>query len=95
MSFDDLLKDLQGQREMQEDPDNVKLEDLFHPDFMKKYTNFDSFGAFLEQGNFQVETHEDIAKIPDELFDRHISRETKFEDWASMLETADQAYKSQ
>ncbi|USB33944.1 hypothetical protein [Paenibacillus sp. YPG26] len=92
MSFDDLLVELQGQKTAQEDPNNVSLDKLFNKSFMSKYSGHDSFAAFLEKGNFQVHTQEDVNNIPDELFDRHVARETSFPDWKSMLETANKEY---
>jgi hypothetical protein len=55
---------------------------------MRKHSSFKSFGEFLEKGNFQVNTQEDINNIHDELFDRHVARETDFDNWKSMLDTA-------
>ncbi|NIK78022.1 hypothetical protein FHS15_003160 [Paenibacillus castaneae] len=92
MSFDDLLKELQGQKSIQEDPDHISLEKLFNESFMSKHSSLQSFGAFLEKGNFQVQTREDIQDIPDELFDRHVARETDFTTWESMLDTATKEY---
>jgi elongation factor P--beta-lysine ligase len=92
MSFEDLLKDLQGQKAAQEDPNQVSLEELFNEAFMRKHSNSKSFAEFLEKGNFQVETEEDVNNIPDELFDRHIERETDFNSWKSMLDTANAEY---
>lgn len=94
MAFEDLLKELQGQKTIQEDPDHIALDKLFNESFMSKHSAFNSFEAFLEKGNFQVETHEDINNIPDELFDRHVSRETDFADWKSMLDQANADYKA-
>jgi hypothetical protein len=88
MSMDELLKDLQGQRTFQEDPNHVSLDELFNESFMSKHSSFKSFGEFLEKGSFQVKTREDINNIHDELFDRHVVRETDFADWKSMLDTA-------
>lgn len=95
MSFDDLLLELQGQKANPEDPNKVALGQLFNNEFMAKHSSHDSFEAFLEKGNFEAKTHEDIRNIPDELFDRHVARETKFSDWQSMLDaaTAEQAGK--
>ncbi|MNN20489.1 hypothetical protein D3C81_1337700 [compost metagenome] len=93
MSFDDLLVELQGQKTVQEDPNNVPLDKLFNESFMSKHSGFNSFGAFVEKGNFEVHTQEDVNNIPDELFDRHVARETDFPDWKSMLETANKEYK--
>ncbi|SFA73532.1 hypothetical protein SAMN05216312_101197 [Cohnella sp. OV330] len=92
MSMDELLKDLQGQRTFQEDPNHVSLDKLFNEAFMSKHTNFGSFLAFLEKGNFQVYSHEDIKNIHEELWERHVARETNFADWKTMLDTANAEY---
>jgi hypothetical protein len=88
MSFDELLKDLQGQKTIQQDPNHISLDELFNESFMSKHSSFKSFGEFLEKGSFQVKTEADINNIDDELFDRHVVRETDFADWKSMLDTA-------
>lgn len=88
MAFDELLKELQGQKTVQEDPAYTPLAQLFNETFMTKHTRLNSFAEFLTKGNFQVDTREDVANIPDELFDRHIARETDFANWNEMLETA-------
>jgi len=38
MSFEELLKDLQGQRTIQEDPTHISLEKLFNEAFMSKHS---------------------------------------------------------
>jgi hypothetical protein len=88
MSMDDLLKDLQDQKTVNEDPNHVSLEELFNEAFMSKHSRFKSFEDFLENGNFRAESQEDINNIHDELFDRHVDRETDFSNWKSMLDTA-------
>nr|WP_284237293.1 hypothetical protein [Paenibacillus glycanilyticus] len=92
MSMEDLFKDLQGAKNNQEDPNNVALDKLFNGAFMKKYSNFDSFAAFLEKGNFQATTQAEINNLHEELFERYINRETKFNSWKSMLDTANSEY---
>lgn len=92
MSFDDLLKDLQGQNAVQEDPNFIALDKLFNESFMSKHSSFKSFEEFVTKGNFQIKTHEDIKNVSDELFDRHIARETDFADWKSMLDAANREY---
>lgn len=94
MSFDELLMDLQGQKTIEEDPNHISLDELFNESFMSKHSSFKSFGEFLEKGNFQVKTHEDILNIHDELFDRHVVRETDFANWNAMLDTATKEYAS-
>ncbi|TMV49728.1 hypothetical protein FE783_14360 [Paenibacillus mesophilus] len=92
MSFDELLQELKGQKTIQEDPNHVSLEALFNESFMSKHSSFKSFGEFLDNGNFQVKTQEEINNIPDELFDRHVVRMTDFASWKSMLDTANMEY---
>ncbi len=75
MSFDELLKELQNQKTIEEDPNHISLEKLFNESFMSKYSSLNSFGAFLEKGNFQANTHEDVNNIAGELFDRHGKRD--------------------
>lgn len=94
MALDDLLKELQGLKTVQVDPDGVLLVKLFDETFMKKHSHMNSFAEFLTKGNFQVQTREDVRNIPDELFDRHVARETDFENWDVMLETATKEYES-
>ena len=92
MSFDELLKELQGQKTIQEDPNHISLDELFNESFMSKHSSFKSFGEFVEKGNFQVQTEEDINILHDELFDRHVVREMGFANWKSMLDTATREY---
>lgn len=94
MSFEDLLKDLQGQKTIEDDPNNLPLVKLFNESFMKKHSGFKSFQEFLVKGQFQADTLKDIDNIAGELFDRHIARETDFTNWKSMLETANKEYES-
>ncbi|NBC72879.1 hypothetical protein [Paenibacillus sacheonensis] len=88
MPFDELLKELQGQKTVQEDPEHTPLAQLFNDAFMSKHSKLNSFSEFLTKGNFQVDTREDVQNIPDELFDRHVARETDFANWKDMLDTA-------
>ena len=94
MSFEDLLKELQGQKTVEEDPTHISLKVLFTESFISKHSGCKSFEEFLEKGNFQVQTREEINNIPDELFDRHVARETDFANWESMLNTATTEYTS-
>ncbi len=95
MSFDELLKDLQGQNKAEGDHNFVELDLLFTDSFMAKHSSSKNFAAFLEKGNFQVKTYEDVRNIPDELFDRYIDRETDYSNWESMLEAANREYAGQ
>lgn len=92
MAFDELLKELQGLKTVQADPEGVPLAQLFDDTFMKKHSQSNSFAEFLTKGNFQVQTREDVRNIPDELFDRHVARETEFANWDVMLAAATKEY---
>ena len=75
--------------------DQESLSQLFNEGFMSKHSRFASFASFLEKGNFQADTLEQIGSIEGELFDRHVARETDFADWQTMLSTAKAARKSE
>ncbi|MBH5319889.1 hypothetical protein I6N90_18990 [Paenibacillus sp. GSMTC-2017] len=92
MSFEDLLKELQEQKANKDDSAEATLERVFNDSFMSKNSVCKSFQEFLEKGNFQAWTHEDINLIPEELWNRHVARETNFADWKSMLETANSEF---
>ncbi|WP_372662141.1 hypothetical protein [Cohnella sp.] len=92
MSFDELLKELQGQKTDEENKNLISLEMLFNEAFMSKYSTSKSFQEFLEKGNFTAKSQEDINNIHAELFDRHVVRETNFDSWQSMLDTANMEY---
>ncbi|MBJ9989696.1 MULTISPECIES: hypothetical protein [Paenibacillus] len=92
MSFDDLLMELKGQKSAQEESGRIALDKLLNGSFMRKHSSFASFQEFLENGNFHAETQEELNKIPDELLDRHVSRQTDFKDWKTMLEQANADY---
>ncbi len=91
MSFDDLLLELQDQKKNASDRNPNSLDELFDEAFMNKHTSFKSFGAFMEKGNFEVRTSEDIHNYPEELLDRHVARETNFADWQAMRNSATMA----
>ncbi|MWC27731.1 hypothetical protein [Paenibacillus sp. MMS18-CY102] len=93
MSFDDLLKELQGQKTVQEG--QISLKDLFNDRFMGKYSTCKSMEEFLEKGNFQVDTLDEMNNIHDELLDRHVARETDFTDWKAMLSKANSEFAAQ
>lgn len=92
ISFDELLKELQGNKTNEGIDSHVSLETLFNEAFMSRCSSFKSFEEFLQKGNFQVNTQEDISNIPEELFDRHVDRETSFDNWKSMLDKANAEY---
>ncbi|REK71154.1 hypothetical protein DX130_22130 [Paenibacillus paeoniae] len=88
MSFDDLLIELKEQKANQAELEQSSLAHLFNESFMSKNSNCKSMQEFLDRGNFQAYTKEDMNLIPEELLNRHVARETRFSDWKSMLDAA-------
>lgn len=70
----------------------VSFDKLFTSSFMNKYTNFNSFEELLDAGNFVVNSQEDFENIPDDEFDEHIRKTTKFKNWEDMTHTAGTQY---
>lgn len=86
------LKKMQQAAQELQGTQNVPFDELFTPSFMQKYTDFSSFDELLEKGGFVVNSQEDFEKIPDDVFDEHISKNTKFSTWGDMLDNATENY---
>ena len=88
--FDELenkADDLDGENE-------VKFDELFNPDFMKKYTNFISIDEMFEKSSFEVNSEEDFEEIPEEELDEYVNNNTKFSTWEEMLQKGVQEWTS-
>lgn len=70
----------------------VKFSELFTKEFMRKYTNFDSFDNLLIYCGYEVETTEDFEAIPEEEFDSKLKTCTKFTSWDEMFSKASEEY---
>lgn len=93
--FDELekrLKQFQKNANKLAGTSNVSFDKLFTPAFMSKYTDFSSFEELLEKGGFVVNSQEDFENIPDDEFDQHIHKNTKFDKWEDMLGKAMELY---
>lgn len=75
------LGDLDGEH-------TISFEEMFPPNFMKNYTDFDSIGDMMDESGFSVETSEDFEKIPDDDWDKFVSNRTRFSTWSTMLDKA-------
>ncbi|WP_246469483.1 hypothetical protein [Cohnella nanjingensis] len=87
-----MLQELQGKNASENDQQQVTLEALFPASFMTKHSSFDSFQAFLAKGNFAARSLDEVRNVAGELLDRHVKRETDFEDWQGMLDQANKDY---
>ncbi|MBL1267698.1 MAG: hypothetical protein COA87_008105 [Halomonas sp.] len=66
----------------------VKLANLFHPEFMSNCSSYTSFEALVEASDFTVESAEDFAAIPDDEWDAFISKSTSYASWEEMQKAA-------
>jgi hypothetical protein len=93
--LDEIINELETLSKKAEELDGeheVTFNELFDSSFMSRYTQFSSFDDMLDAGGFYVNTQDDIDNIPDDVFDKHISTSTDFDNWKDMLEIAAQEY---
>ena len=93
--FDDLMKQLNKMETAAKELDgthDVNIEEVFDIKFMRKYTTYDDFDAFLVGGGFKVESQQDFEELPEDQLDSYIQRTTKFDSWQSMLSEATEQY---
>lgn len=89
--FDKLQKELKAmERKAKELKRGVTVffDELFNPLFIQAHTIFHSFDEFLSDGNFLVETQEDLKAIPEHALDSHVATKTKFNNWNEMSQQA-------
>lgn len=93
--FDELadeFEELANRAERLEGEQEVPLEELLTPQFMRRYTEFESVDAMLEASDWEVETQEDFEAIPEGPWDAFVVQHTDFRDWQSMLDQAGQEW---
>ena len=66
----------------------VSFTELFTPEFMRLYTQYESIEELLSSGGFEVNSEEDYEAIPDEDIDAHVAKTTNFRSWKEMLTEA-------
>lgn len=89
--IDDLVDELEelGDRAEELDGENeVPLSELFNPNFMKGYTDFESIEEFFEESPWTVESEEDLDEIPDGPFNEYVSKHTVFSNQDEMMKKA-------
>ena len=75
-----------------EDVRTVSANDLFPPEFIKNYTDFDSIDSLFDKSGFKIEASQDIENIPEEQWDAFIYKHTKFTSWQQMKKFAFDEY---
>lgn len=66
----------------------VRLDELLHPRFMSRHTQFGSLEEMLEKSDWTVESVEDFEAIPDGPWDAYVRETTRFSNWREMRESA-------
>lgn len=62
----------------------VQLKELFPPNFMTQYSDFNSIDELVEASGITFESIEDFNKIPEQF----IRSRTRFSNWNEMLNAA-------
>jgi hypothetical protein len=90
--FEDLadqLDSLAAGIEGLEGENEIPIDDLFTPQFMRTHTEeFESFDGFMDASPWTVESEADFEAIPEDKFDAYVAEHTVFKDWESMLSAA-------
>lgn len=66
----------------------IPLTELFTPDFVQTFSDFESIGQFFEESPWTIETNEDLEAIPRGDLDDYVARHTGFSTWEAMLAAA-------
>lgn len=69
-------------------PLKVSINDLFTPAFMIRYTQFATFKELLEAGKYNLKSLEDFNAILNKEFDELICETTQFRNWEGMQTSA-------
>jgi hypothetical protein len=86
--FQKKLNELQRKAEALNGEHQVSFSELFNASFMHRHTSFESLEVLIEAGGFKVETMDDFKAIPDQKWDQHIAKTTKFSNWQEMMNEA-------
>ena len=91
MPPDDLQK-LIGNLKKIEGTQEVPVQELFSPAFMRKHTNHASFDEMLNKSGLKVETQEDLDGLSDEDLDQLAQEHTTFKSWDDLHSAAVEDY---
>jgi hypothetical protein len=89
VSFDDSgFRELERKLRNLESRNSVSFAELFTPSFMSRHSRLASFEQLIEAGGFKVETKQDLLDIPGSEWEQVVKKETSFNSWQEMQETA-------
>lgn len=71
---------------------SISFTELFHEQFMQKYTTHPSIDAMFEASGFKVDSKEDFESIPDDAWEQFVISTTNFSSWLEMQRVAGKEY---
>ena len=74
------------------EPQLIEFDKVFNISFMRKYTNYKTFAKFLTGCKFNITCQKDFEELPEDLMDKHVSKNTQFKTWQEMLDFATDKY---
>ena len=74
------------------EPQLIEFDKVFNISFMRKYTNYKTFAKFLTGGRFNITCLIDFEELPEDLMDKHVSKNTQFKTWQETLDFATDKY---
>lgn len=86
--FQKKLEKLERKAETLHGEHEIPFSELFNSYFMQRYTNFSTMEELIEAGGFKVESAEDFKTLPDQEWDAHIAKATRFANCQEMMEKA-------
>lgn len=82
------LNDLQERLKCLSQVKQISLAELLTPTFVASCSKFANAQELFDASGFQIDSVEDFRAIPDAEWDKYISDNTTFPDWASMQKKA-------
>lgn len=92
--FMEKLDQIQQSAEEVSGTNEVPMPELFRPDFMQTYTEFETLEDFFDESPWTIESQEDFEEIPEDEFDEYVDEHTGFDSWEMMLKTAGREWMS-
>jgi len=80
------------ERRLEERDGRLQMTEVFTDGFMRTYTDFDSFTAFLEVSPWTVETQSDFESIPGDEFDAYVAEHSAFDSWEGFVKAGVREY---
>jgi len=68
------------------------FEEVFTSAFMERYTDVESFEAFLAESEWDVSSKADFADVSESEFDEYVAERTRFADWEEMMGRASEEW---